>query len=207
MSEQILVIKNRRVNTPHVLSSGVYEATITGSSDSLATEQLLTPIPIGIRHPRGAIRVLLQLEYRYGSILSSGKGCITLRTRMIGNTSFEIYALHDLPNSVSKLITIHWFAVGYEDYEDTSTVTVPVSEDDSGGSIVTYPKKENFSGITDTLSLEHEPIDNATLMVWADRVPMFNGDDFTVSGGVVTFSPALDGTEAVTVIYTWTPTV
>lgn len=198
MGNETIVVKGTAVNSPHVLSAGVFEATLLGTSDSLFTEQKLTILPLGFRSARGKVRVFLQLDNETTSILDSGKGAITLWTKMDGTNGFDIYAAHNLPDGITRDIRVAWFAVGYEDYappEENPTLPAEIQ--------ARYPRIEVFaSGITDTITLTRTPYADSTLVVYADRVGMFYGEDFTVSGKVITISEALLGIEEVIVTYT-----
>jgi hypothetical protein len=196
--EEVIVVKNRRVNNPSILSSGAEDFTLIGSSDESCTEQRLTSLPIGIRSPRGSIRVLLTLEYKFGELLSGGVGLVTLYHVMSGKTGFHISAVHNLPAGVTRLVRIHWFAFGYEDFAASDiNLTSPPELGETK-----YAKKEKFTGITNSITLSRVPVLDPTLIIYADRIAMFMDDDFSVSGSTLLINEPLTGVEAVTVIYT-----
>lgn len=196
--DDVIIIKNRKVNSPHILSSGVVSTTLIGTSDSEYTEQRINDLPVGIRTPRGAIRVLMQIEYKYGDFLEGGKGMVSLHHKMDGNTGFYIFAIHDLPEGISRNVDIHWLAFGYEDYEaqDNLLTVPPVGRDP----YLAYT--EWFDpGIIDTVVLQRTPIQDSNFMIYSDRIPMFFGKDFAVNGKTVTLNEPLTGVESVLAVY------
>lgn len=202
-SSETLIIKNRQVNSPHILSSGIVNAVLIGTSDTEFTEQQITALPIAIRHPRGSVRVFLQKEYRYGSSLDDGVGVVELYQKLVDNTGFHIFAVHNLKDGVSRNISIHWLAFGYEEYEAEAAA----SESAIAGGV--YNRIEHFTGadldVTKTkITLSNTPIEDASLILWTDRIPSFLGADFTLSGNTLTLFEALTGDESITVTYTST---
>jgi len=203
---ETIIVKNSRVNAPNILSSGIISAVLTGSSDTQATEQTLTNTPIRVRHPRGVVTVLLQLDYQYGVFSESGKGHVSLISKVADNRMFDIIAIHDLPNDVSRYVRVAWFAYGYEDFEAPE---VDLTTPPEAGETV-YPRM--FEGVWGTsvvnsggstvITLSETPINNATLIVWTDRIPAFQSKDFVVTGRVITLNEQI--AEGVGIVVTYT---
>jgi hypothetical protein len=193
---ETLIIKRSLVNPAHILTSGHFDAILSGSSDSF-TEQRLTPYKIPIGSVRGTPKILLQMELISGSSLVDKLGVCDLRTKEVSQDGFMVVATHNLPVSASVNVRVHWFAFGYE-----GEASPAIELTRQNNQIVPLVYSEAFSNITGTITLSRMPIHDATLIVWSDRVAMFYGRDFTAIDNVLTLVPPLTGNEDVVVTFT-----
>lgn len=111
---ETLIIKHSVINSPHILAAGSFDTILTGSSDTLFTEQLLTPVKIPIGTVRGSPKILLQCELLDPAALVDGVGICELRTKGVSLEGFQVIAIHNLPDAEAINIRVTWFAFGYE---------------------------------------------------------------------------------------------
>lgn len=194
---ETLIFKHSIINSPHIRKAGSFDAVLIGTSNTLFTEQLLTPVKIPIGSVRGSPKILLQCELLDASGLVDGRGVCQLSTKGVSLEGFQVVALHNLPDSESVHIRITWFAFGYE-AEAAPTYELTRQNDQ----IVPLVYSEVFTGVVSSITLSRMPIHDATLIVWSDRIPMFYGRDFTVVENVISLVTPLTGVEAVVVTYT-----
>lgn len=200
MPAQNIFVRTKETNIPQILSSGRFEITLIGESDSEVTVQQLTPIKIGTGAVRGNVRVILTAESLQQDMSDDGKGVFELYTHGVDTNGFYVSAIHDLKNGTSRTIRVHWVAFGYE---GSAPLTAAVSSE----GLLVYNQIEHFTGSDldaskTKLTLSAAPIADSTLMMYVDRVPAFFGADFAIDGAEITMDVAFGGDESITVTYT-----
>ena len=114
ITQETIVVSSRVKNNAHILSSGIKEVVLLGTSDTLATEQLVDS-SIPLRASRGVVRVLVQVEFDdVGNFLESGVGQFSTYVKINDDDTFDAYVIHNLPNGISRTVNVSWFAFGYE---------------------------------------------------------------------------------------------